>query len=82
MSRHAVARCAWASDAAVWYVSDSDVAGLATEAASLEALRQKLPGMIQDLGEEDQSGDIDVDLMASAHDRARLGTVHLISAPV
>ena len=73
MSRHAVVHCAWDSDAAVWYVSDSDVPGLATEAASLEALRQKLPGMIQDLLEDDQSDHIEVDLIAYAHDRVRVG---------
>lgn len=74
MSRHAVVRCKWDSEASVWYVSDSDVPGLATEAPSLEALRQKLPGMIQDLLEDDQSGDIEVDLIAYAHDRVRVGT--------
>jgi len=75
MSRHAVVRCAWDSDAAVRYAPDSDVPGLATEAASLEALRQKLPGMIQDLLEDDQSEDIAVDLIAYAHDRVRVGAL-------
>jgi predicted RNase H-like HicB family nuclease len=73
MRRHAVVRCAWDADAAVWYISDSDVPGLATEATSLEALRQKLPGMIQDLLEDDRSEDIEVDLIAYAHDRVRVG---------
>ena len=66
MSRHAVVRFAWDADAAVWSVSESDVPGLATEAASLEALRRKLPGLIQDLLEDDQIEDIEVDLIAYA----------------
>jgi hypothetical protein len=73
MTRHAVVRCAWDPDAAVWYVSESDVPGLATEAASLDALRLKLPGMIQDLLEDVQDGDLEVDLIAYAHDRVRVG---------
>ena len=36
-------------DAGVWYVSDSDVPGLATEAISLDQLMAKLKVMIPDL---------------------------------
>ncbi|MEL6062613.1 MULTISPECIES: DUF1902 domain-containing protein [unclassified Methylobacterium] len=71
MSRHAVVRCAWDSEAAVWYVSDSDVPGLATEAASLEALRQKLPGMIEDLLAVVPRVDLCLDLAAHVPDRRR-----------
>jgi len=35
--------------AGVWYVSDSDVPGLATEAGSLDELMAKLQAMIPDL---------------------------------
>ncbi|MCJ2095026.1 DUF1902 domain-containing protein [Methylobacterium sp. J-072] len=73
MTHHAVVRCAWDEEAAVWYVSESDVPGLATEAESLDALRRKLPGMIQDLLEDGQGGDVEVDLIAYAHDRVRVG---------
>ncbi len=40
---------AFDSEANVWYVSDSNVPGLVTEASTLEALRQKVFGMIPDL---------------------------------
>ncbi|MCJ2059248.1 DUF1902 domain-containing protein [Methylobacterium sp. J-048] len=63
MPRHAVIRCTWDPDAAVWYVSESDVPGVVTEAETLDALRHKLPGMIQDLLEDFLSGDIEVDLI-------------------
>ena len=36
-------------DARWWYVFDSDVPGLSTGAASLEALEAKLPDMIVDM---------------------------------
>ena len=49
MSRHVVVRCAWDDEADVWFVQESDVPGLVTEADTLEALRRKLPEMIQDL---------------------------------
>ncbi|MCJ2144678.1 DUF1902 domain-containing protein [Methylobacterium sp. E-066] len=73
MTRHAVVRCAWDEEATVWYVSESDVPGLATEAESLDVLRRKLPGMIQDLLQDGQGGDVEVDLIAYAHDRVRVG---------
>jgi hypothetical protein len=60
MSRHAVVRCAWDSEAAVWYVS-----------ASLEALRQKLPGMIEDLLAVVPRVDLCLDLAAHVPDRRR-----------
>jgi len=47
--RHAVIRCAWDDEAGVWFVRDADIPGLVTEAPTLEALRRKLPGMVQDL---------------------------------
>lgn len=72
MQRHAIIRCAWDDEASVWYVSESDISGLATEASSLEALRQKLPGMIQDLLDVDASTEIEVDLIACAQDRIRV----------
>ena len=70
MLRHAVIRCAWDAEAEVWYVQDTDIPGLLTEAPTLDALRAKLPGMVQDL--LDDAGDIEIDLIAYAHDRVRV----------
>lgn len=72
MLRHAVIRCAWDDEAGVWFVRESDVPGLVTEAATLDALRKKLPGLIQDLLDVDATTDIEVDLIAYAHDRVRV----------
>ncbi|NEU10890.1 DUF1902 domain-containing protein [Methylobacterium sp. BTF04] len=70
MIRHAVIRCAWDADANVWFVQDTDIAGLVTEAPTLEALRAKLPGMVRDL--VDDEIEIELDLIAYAHDRVRV----------
>lgn len=73
MRRHAVIRCAWDDEARVWFVEASDVPGLVTEAATLDALRDKVPAMIRDLlaDEIDRPDEIEVDLIAYAHDRVR-----------
>lgn len=39
----------WDEDAKVWYVSDSDVPGLATEADTVDALIEKLRAMIPEM---------------------------------
>jgi predicted RNase H-like HicB family nuclease len=72
MNRRVVVRCAWDDEADVWYVQESDVPGLVTEADTLEALRRKLPGLIQDLLEVETAMDIEVDLIAYAHERVRV----------
>lgn len=41
-------------EANVWYVEESNVPGLRTEAPSIEALRAKLPALIEDLVEVNQ----------------------------
>jgi predicted RNase H-like HicB family nuclease len=65
-------------EAGIWYVSDSDVPGLATEASSLDELMAKLQVMIPDLfdaraecGLESvrfREGDVPIDFIA--HRRA------------
>jgi predicted RNase H-like HicB family nuclease len=72
MNRRVVVRCAWDDEADVWYVQESDVPGLVTEADTLEALRRKLPGLIQDLLEVETAMNIEVDLIAYAHERVRV----------
>ena len=74
MRRHVVVRAAWDDEARVWYVDESDVPGLATEADTLEELRRKIPIIIQDLLEDrpDRPDSIELDLIAYAHDRVNL----------
>jgi len=71
-----VVRVAWDAEAGVWWVEDSDLPGLNLEAESLEALRDRLPGAIEDLLEAaGHTGDRDVpvEIIAHAHTRVRLG---------
>ncbi|AMB43724.1 hypothetical protein Y590_02360 [Methylobacterium sp. AMS5] len=49
MARKFTVRCAWDEAAGVFFVHDSPVPGLATEAPTMPALLCKLPGMIRDL---------------------------------
>jgi hypothetical protein len=44
-----VVKAAFDRDAGVWYVSDSEVPGLATEAASFDALCEKVTAFTPDL---------------------------------
>ncbi|MBI1202990.1 MAG: DUF1902 domain-containing protein [Rhodopseudomonas sp.] len=71
MARPIIVHADWDPDASVWVATTSDLRGLVTEAASIEALRAKLPGMILDLLEE--SGDTDlpvsIEIVARASDR-------------
>ncbi len=41
--------CQWDPEAAVWYVAESDVPGLITEAATLELMEAKLMRLIPEL---------------------------------
>jgi predicted RNase H-like HicB family nuclease len=41
--------CLWDDEAQVWYVAETDVPGLATEAATLEEMERKLMQMIPEL---------------------------------
>lgn len=42
-------RCAWDASAGVFFVHDSPIPGLSTEAPTMPALLCKLPGMIREL---------------------------------
>jgi predicted RNase H-like HicB family nuclease len=74
MRRYAVVRITWDDEAKVWYVEESDIPGLATEADTLEELRRKVPIIIQDLleHERDRPDEIEIDFIAYAHDRVRI----------
>jgi Domain of unknown function (DUF1902) len=77
-SRLIVVRLAYDDDARVWFIQNSDLPGLAGEAPTVEALIERIPGMIADLIEENGFGDgaevaeVQVEIIASAHARVRL----------
>lgn len=54
----------WDEEAGVWFASSVDDLGLATEAATIEALQQKLSVMVPDLLEPDYKGPVEVELLA------------------
>ena len=71
MARPIVIHADWDAEAEVWVATTQDIRGLVTEAASIEALRAKLPGMILDLLEETGVSDFpaSVEIIARASDR-------------
>lgn len=79
MSRMIIVRAAFDPEAGVWFVESSDVPGLAAEAESVEALGEKLPGMIADLLEENgMDGDGEpceapIEIIAHMQSRVRIG---------
>jgi predicted RNase H-like HicB family nuclease len=70
MARPIVIHADWDADAGVWVATTSDLRGLVTEAATIEALRAKLPGMIHDLLEEYGISDLpaSIEIVARASD--------------
>lgn len=74
-NRQYTIRCEWDAEAEVWYVVDSDVPGLATEADTPDALFQKLLVMIPELLEANHVADGDdevpIELLCSRFGRAR-----------
>ena len=71
-----VVKAAYDADAAVWSVESSDLDGVNAEARSLEALLEKLPGVVLDLLEEEELDDVDlpIELVAHASTRVRRST--------
>lgn len=57
------------ADAAVWFVESSDLAGVNAEAPTLEALLQKLLGVVLDLLEEETLDDLELPIEVVAHAR-------------
>ena len=77
--RACVVRAKWDDEAAVWYVSDSDLPGLVAEADSVDALREKVIARVRELAElnghliEWTAGDeIPVHLLAERVDKVRV----------
>ena len=60
MIRRAVVRCAWDPEAHVWFVRETDVPSLVTEATTLDALRAKLPDRLRDLLDADEALDVEL----------------------
>lgn len=52
-------RAEWDPEAHVWYVAETSLHGLNAEGDTVDELVQKLPGMVQDLLEEDGSWNAD-----------------------
>lgn len=75
MSRLIVVRATWDDIAKVWTAESTDLPGLVTEAVSLDALDAKLPGLIQDLLEDEPDDghvDVPVEVIASFHKRVQV----------
>ena len=62
MARPLVVTADWDPEAKVWVATTRDLRGLVTEAESIEALRAKLPGMVLDMLEEMDEGDVPVSI--------------------
>jgi Domain of unknown function (DUF1902) len=67
MARPIVVHADWDPEAAVWVATTQDLRGLVAEAASIEALREKLPGMVLDLLEESGISDLPAPIELVAH---------------
>ncbi|MBX9930926.1 MAG: DUF1902 domain-containing protein [Methylobacterium sp.] len=72
MIRDAAIGCSCDDEARVWFVEETDIPGLVTEAPTLDALRLKLLALIQDLLDLDAPAEIEIDLIAHAHSRVRV----------
>lgn len=69
-----VVKVAYDDEAHVWYVDHSNLAGLTGEADTVDALMARIPGLIQDLLEDDEDGcvEVPVEIIASASARVRV----------
>ncbi len=66
----------WDPAASVWVAESEDVPGLVTEADTMEALNAKLPGLIQDLLEDENGSDVElpVHIIAESFSRVHVRT--------
>ena len=71
MARPIIVHADWDPEASVWVATTTDLKGLVTEAATIEALRAGLPGIILDLLEEYGISDLppSIEIVARASDR-------------
>lgn len=71
-----VVKAAYDPEARVWFVEDSDLHGLNSEAATLEELVEKLPAVVADLLEANgfdatDTEEVPIELIAHARTRVR-----------
>lgn len=73
MRRFAIVRAAWDSEVNVWYVEESDIPGLATEAPTLEGLKQRVRDIVPDLldGQENVPDELEIEFIAHSHERVK-----------
>jgi predicted RNase H-like HicB family nuclease len=72
-----IVKATWDPEAKVFVAESDDVPGLVTEAETIEALRAKLPGMIQDLLDVQDGGqeiEIPIEIVAHASTRVRVAS--------
>jgi Domain of unknown function (DUF1902) len=60
-------KAAWDAEAKVWYTQDSTLPGLNLEAETLDELRNKLPGAIEDLLEGSGARVVPFQIIAPGH---------------
>lgn len=66
-----VVKLAYDDEAAVWFVQESNLPGLAAEASTLDELVSRIPGLIMDLIEENgfdlgnEASDVPVEIIAT-----------------
>ena len=60
-------KAAWDAEAGVWYTEDSTLPGLNLEAETLDELRNKLPGAIEDLLEGSGARVVPFQIIAPGH---------------
>jgi predicted RNase H-like HicB family nuclease len=74
-----IVRADWDDEANVWVATSADIDGLATEAATLEALRTKVLTMVVELmelnGEQSDLAEIPIHIMAQQIARVRNPTL-------
>jgi hypothetical protein len=58
-------KAAWDAEAEVWYTESSSLPGLNLEAETIDALRKKLPGAIEDLLEGSGQQEVEFELITS-----------------
>ena len=76
LGRLIIVRAVWDAEAGVWVAESEDVPGLVTEADSVEALEAKLPGLIQDLLEDENGSEVElpVQIIAESFSRVHVRT--------
>ena len=72
MTRSVTVKAAHDAEAGVWYVEESDLFGLNAEAETLEELVDKLPAVVSDLLEPDDSNDTEIPIELVVHVSTRV----------